>query len=460
MARAAQSLNSIAGFDAELCPGSLMVGTVSSEETCPSSSGIWEYEPLFPGSTGVLARHCVYRWTGPGDAPTEADLDSLPSKGTIPGKHWLDPDCMIVAANSGPDPYHTVKDNLHDAYMAQVAAPATLPALLSPVRIGVVDSRPEVPPVNLSDQLGHGLGMITLMQNILCDPIVGTCPFVFKPELALNLETRFDSNQQKGGFFGSQVRLARQIHQSVTSWQAQGSGAPLVVHLAIGWNPELSVDGSNNLSEAVVGVRRAIEYATCSGALVIAAAGNASGPLGANGPLHPAAWEQEATTCNGGPSRPLLYSVGGVDNTDAPLYNTRPGGRPRLAAPAFLATPDHPSSRELGPFTGSSPAVAVATAAAALIWSYNPGLSPETVMDRVYQYSTVELDETADYCYASQCDKIRRISICDIVKALVSPMPFQCNTPGKGTGQNPTLTTGELSHLADLAALQGQPFGG
>ena len=138
----------------------------------------------------------------------------------------------------------------------------------------------------------------------------------------------------------------------------------------------------------------ALVYARCSGALLVAAEGNndRSGPAGAV--LYPAAWSDPATwpkapVCSeylgGAPGQwnattPLIYAVGGVDRTGAPLRNALPtGSRLRgygaatASALAPVSTPA-PGSGELSTsLAGSSVATLVVAAAAAARWEAGPG---------------------------------------------------------------------------------------
>ena len=426
----------------QVCPGRRFVGRRTSGGSCPKASGPWVSGSLFGGigHTGPdLDAYCVYDWSH-ASAPTAAEWSLLPSDGAQSWDQWLDRDCMAVAASSPTsDARQAVAPELQHSLANQLGVPTAVPAGGATVRIAVVDSRPEVYHTNTNDQLGHGLGMLWLIKNLTCDLVNGSCPFKAKPYLALDLTSATTSDPVQGGFYGYQSRLAREVARAVDDWQSAATPGRLVINLSVGWNPVFNDGTAHVTSHAVEAVRDVLEHASCQGALIFAAAGNASGTLDSSGPTYPAAWESELARC-GKSERPLLRSVGAVDGTDAPVVNARPGGRPELAAPGFMVMPEHPQ-RVVGPFTGSSPSSAIAVAAAAHIWSRNPGLSAEGVAAKLRAAGSIALPGTqADYCLDPPCGAIRRISICESLKASLPPNSISCSTPVAGTGSNPSVT--------------------
>lgn len=100
--------------------------------------------------------------------------------------------------------------DLHDSLLAQVGAPAfaSLPGGGAPVRVAILDSRPEVGASQPHDQLGHGLGMMSIIENLTCDRINGSCPVTLRPHLALNLTSANTADPVNGGFYGYQSHLS------------------------------------------------------------------------------------------------------------------------------------------------------------------------------------------------------------------------------------------------------------
>jgi Subtilase family len=432
----------------EICSGRRMVGRVPLGANCPQATGGWQGGKLFAGlnhGDGGLGRFCVYKWQGSAP-PSAQQIANLPSVGPQTPAEWLDKDCAAVgAASPTEDARAEVQPTLHQSFLTQVGAPAALPSGGASVRVAVLDSRPEVTGLFPEDQMGHGLGMVTIIQNLTCNLMAGLCPIQMRPHLALNLESPTTVNNVDGGFYGYQSFLARKLVEAVHLQQLEAPTARLVINLSLGWDAVFNTGTAHPTSDAVIAVHSALRYATCQGALVLAAAGNDGGANTPPGPVYPAAWEQQTVTC-GGPYRPLLHSVGGIKADDNPLFNVRAGGRPRLAAPAHLATPDHPT-RLLGPYTGTSAAVAVASAAAALVWSQQPGLSSQQVMGRLFAGS-VALGEPADYCAAPPCGTIRRLSLCDVAEDAYGPLA--CTTPAAGAGSNPVFPSSTGGVLAGL----------
>lgn len=364
-----------------------------------------------------------------------------------------------MANGAAEDAYDVIFPDLHDSLLAQVGAPAfaSLPGGGAPVRVAILDSRPEVGASQPHDQLGHGLGMMSIIENLTCDRINGSCPVTLRPHLALNLTSANTADPVNGGFYGYQSHLARQVVEAVESWQANQPAARLVINLSVGWDTRFSVGTAHPVSDAVLAVRMALTHATCNGALVLASAGNDGGASTSAGPIEPAAWESETATC-GGTARPLLVSVGGVDGEDNALHNQRLGARPKLAASGFMVAPEH-ATRRLGPFTGSSPSAAIASAAAALLWSQFPGESASGIANALRTHA-VTLPDAADYCYSPPCGNIRRLSLCMAAQAAYPSAV--CTTPAAGAGANPELTAAHETSFPPasqtFAGIAGAPY--
>jgi hypothetical protein len=238
--------------------------------------------------------------------------------------------------------------------------------------------------------------------------------------------------------------VALAIYEAVERWRRRRLADPtaaarLVINLSIGWEPSTSPRAPD------LALRAALEHAACHGALVFAAAGNEvlSSCEDHRGPLTPASFETlpapTAEQCQAfefvgdlGPEhpifamhpRPLVYAVGGVDERGRALTNARVGGRPRLAATASNASAIGPDGAYTMTLSGSSVAVAVASGAAALIWSYRPSLRPDELVELLHQTGW-NSEVRADFGLPGPTADIRRLSICAALERACMDDPSQ-----------------------------------
>ncbi|MEP7120308.1 MAG: S8/S53 family peptidase [Byssovorax sp.] len=445
------------------CPGNRWIGKITPGETCPASppGGPWVSTPLFGDQApkGPLAGYCLYEW-GPDTPPDATTLPSYKEKMPL---EWLDRDCAVVAPLSdASDAAAAVIPTLSTAFLAQIEAPTSpvpVPAATSAVRVAIIDAWPSVDKIGSSP---HGAAMAGLVEGLTCDALgLPACTISAVPELTLNLLDPGQRDNVNGGYFGFQGKLARSVYDAVTAWQAEEPTARLVLNLSLGWDKRFNTTPGGAMSAAVSAANDALVYAACQGALIFVAAGNTTGgPTPPTGPTYPAAWETQPAPivgvgCPKSPGTgPLLHAVGGVDGFDARLPNSREGGRPVLAAPAFMV----PSSKKigastfaLGPFTGSSVSSAVASAVAAAVWHYAPGLSPVDVAAAL-RTSGEPLLPVADFCLGALCPKIHRISLCRALQATSFPM-LVCPTIAAGTGKNAVWTAADLTTYETHAQL-------
>lgn len=446
---------------AAVCPGTVQVGRVQPGAPCPEplDESPWVRQRLFQGLAqplpAVLEPFCLYTWTGQGPP----DLGKLPSYQNKGPNEWLDPDCMSVA---GMAPFHdamaAITPELEQSFFAQIEAPAFLPPPPNGgagVRVAVVDAWPGIGKIG---NFEHGFAMAAIARRIACGGVTGACYMMPSPHLALDLMAPDVRNPVNGGFFGYQTRLARAISEAVFAKAALAPQDKLIINLSVGWDGRYNIRPDGQPSEAVLAVRAALEHAACEGALAIAAAGNAgSGPAPGVGPVFPAAWETTpAPSCAGAvpvPPRPLVYAVGGVDGRDMPVPNVRPGGRPTLAAPAFMV-PGVMMNGSLnvisGPFTGSSVAAAITSGVAASVWNRNGALRPDEVMGKIRANAVSTLD-TADFCLGSTCPPVARISQCRALEDVMG-IPLSCTKiPFKG-GINPIISPTDRTFIEGLSA--------
>ncbi len=317
---------------------------------------------------------------------------------------------------------------------------------IEPTPVSVVDSAVDTPPPRPGRaRWEHGRAMGLIIHHLTCPDPSQMCLGGVESTLA----TRFIMTDQgpipdevQGGRFGTLEDLATGIVNAVHKAQSRGQRR-IIINLSLGWEPHLggyyTEQGWTALPAPIQAVRRAIGYATCQGAVVIAAAGNRSDTT--SGAIFPAAWEAkplpDVAECQSyglptGPPpsqsayRPLVYAAAGLDRRDQTLANARLGGLPALMAPAshVMVTDNHSHT---GVYTGSSVAAAVLSAAASLAWSYQPHLSGPDMMQLVYDAS-VDLGVRAELCFeGALCRHRRRVSLCSVVQAACARQGRRCD---------------------------------
>lgn len=318
------------------------------------------------------------------------------------------------------------------------------------VAIALVDSVPD------SDELmetpyvahAHGLAVGMLIRDLAC-PDGLPCPIRITTHLAFQRRDECTDCEASdlGGHAGRPAELAVAIHRAVDNWQRQFPEMRLVMNLSLGWFDRLDPNApATQMPLDMLAVYNALNEASCYGALIFAAAGNTiDGPSPDAGPLYPAAWEMRPTLTDAdcwselgivtpGSRRldygPLLYSVGGVDGVDQPSLNVRPFGRPLLAAPAenlAQKTVFSWGDEFRSVLSGSSVSTAVASAAAAVAWSYQEQEPSLEIAELLYESGEPLYGQTADYCYGrTSCDEIHRISMCGVLQQTCSTWRATC----------------------------------
>ena len=204
--------------------------------------------------------------------------------------------------------------------------------------------------------------------------------------------------------------------------------------------------GANSLP--IQAVAAALQYASCRGALVIAAAGNrVPGPTTLSGPLYPGGWEEveapDSAQCFsllGGPPdpttypvpagvyRPLVHAAAAIDHAGGRV-ETRPGGESRLTAFGDHAVTNSIVNMNVEPtaiLTGSSVATAVVSSAAAAAWFHRPSAPGYAIMGQIYAASP-GLGRSADFCLDSGAGcsgvGVRRVNVCESVNAVCASVP-------------------------------------
>lgn len=414
----------------------------------------------------LLAGFCLYEWTGDPSAPLVP-----PEQGVL--------DCPAVEPQAGV--WSTaLHDHLWRVFEAQVGAvgPPT-PAGKHPVTVGVVDAGSSE--ADDMAHVQHAEAMARIIEALACPGPQG-CSVATLKALALPLVadgTRLDLG---GGDYGTRADVAVGIMEAVTAWrqgiQSGEEPSRLVINLSLGWvnsvqtscgpgagcgcteqdpwcgapthvedfiglidlagSPLNSAYPTQLAAEAVHG---ALLYASCQGALIVAAAGNAQADSCSGGAVAPAAWADHAAPtpiqCTElgfsppaglppawrlyDPGAPLVVPVAAVDHGDQPIAITRPGSVTRLVAPGFHASADPaPGEVATDPLTGTSVAAAAVSAGAALLWSHKPTLGPREVVESLYLYGdplpgSAQLVEHG----SSAAMPVRRLSLCKALDGVV-----------------------------------------
>jgi len=403
-------------FD-EACPDRQWVGYRLAPGACPaapSAQGVWTvHEPFARSLDDRLRRVCAYTWTPAlAERPTP-DVAALPD---VRGLR-LERDCEVVAGHALPEP---VSDALFSAWSNQVELPdwSDAEAFQPPsIRVAIIDGGfgGELPNGAAPDTVNHAVVVSSVVRAIACPergasalcaasvPNYNAMPYTSRGILG-----------ELGGYFGTQMGFAEAVVEAVDTWRLEAPNTRpvhLILNLSLGWDGDYDV----TTTPRVAGVTAlwAARYATCQGALLIAAAGNQAGADDA-GPLFPAAWEALPRACGGAPVgvySPLVHAVGAVNGRDGELAINRVGGTPRLVAPAALVVvPEDtvvPESEMTTPLSGTSLATAAASGTAALVWSMRPGMTPDAVMQLIYR-SGEPLGLAADFGQPAQR---RRLSV-------------------------------------------------
>ncbi|GAB4524939.1 MAG: hypothetical protein Tsb0020_42980 [Haliangiales bacterium] len=469
---------------------------LSGVSSCPTPDGavggIWEVTRLFeqsletgeldaprPALAGTLARYCAYQWkTNSGAAPDIQVLQVLEGVELARDRHAVVP--VAPAAESGTEiALGLVWEQLREAVYRHLDQAVLEPGQDSDpvdIRVAVIDSSPNGEGAVRGDGvpndgvLGHGLAVGMIIRELGCpEPFNASVPCVSQVANYLGLPLRDGQLDLKnGGVSGRISHLAIAINNAVSDWlvhidnaSEETAQARLVLNLSLGWDPTFGGEFSGSpteLSPATRAVFHAIRQATCYGALVVVAAGNApGGPNPSAGPMYPAGWESKtaptrpvceqivaganpqaaqayaswlarfdqrghAVFAPTGVYRPLVHAVGGVRADDQPIALTRAGSRARLTATGAHVVSAQPPDAAGSPseppaptevLTGTSMAAAGVSGVAATVWAYRPELSAAEVIDLVYD-SGVSLSVDAEVYWdgASAAPTIHRVSQC------------------------------------------------
>lgn len=423
-----------------------------------------------------LRAFCVYEWL----SAAAPDLGALTAIDTSIIRR--DRDCAVVAPN-GSIAVNQGWPDLLASFHAQTGV-STANSSGTSVRVAVIDSAPlsSTAAGSSVDQAGHGYSVSEIIRDVLCPGDAG-CPHVVATHLALPRETLKTTNYVRGGFYGFQSEVAAAVYEAVKAWQAAGSENRLVLNLSLGWERryggEIGAAGVAGLPAAVQAAYTALEFASCHGAAIVAAAGNdPGGPTPSSGPEFPAGWETKqqpnGVRCNAllggaavlpmphpvvppaGSYAPLVHAVAGVRGNDLALLSTRLQGRPRLVAPASHALAIGVDGGPTSVLTGTSVAAAVVSGIVASGWAHKPSETAPELLQRTYS-SAVSLNTSAEFCLNGSCPSIKRVNHCQLLQQLcaqgtAAACPTQACVPRPAfAGTTPGLTSAQRAVVASAA---------
>jgi hypothetical protein len=493
------------------------------EVRCPRIKG-WKERLLFEEkSSGPHEVHCGYRWVADGD-PAYETLNVVPRKSAAC-------DQPIMAAMSGevipgPELPPATWTSLQSIYRQRVRHVTNLAALQpARVQVAVIDSAVFPYDAPNRERYPHGRAIGRVIADLAC-PVPGgrDCADRIRNYLALDICTlEGEPDRTLGGYFGDYQTLADQIHLALDDWEKELTPGkpsdPLVINLSLGWdarhpfflktfvNDCTSRTANNDATLLDDAVKDALKRASCMGALVVAAAGNADLPGFDETAIYPARWETEAApdieACapflppgwvrgvrDQGDAlsayRPLVYAATGVGDNDTILGNTRLNGVARLAGQALGVVTGEP--RPAGPahtalLSGSSLGAATMSGIAAAAWSFNPSASPHEVMRWLHEtrraafvYSNTGGGDLPEFpvadvllCPAGPCPRefTGVVQHCDAVaRARGTRAGLACEPPYAGIPAIPPGPGGSVSETApsapsppDIATLAEPIFG-
>lgn len=443
---------------AEVCTPDHYVAVLNQGTKCPKING-WNEARLFPDSLlytstenedselpAEMARYCRYAWAGD-ETPTWQDIEGSDLfETTSRDCRAVTPQTNPLAAALAP----ALRDNFRWLAGRLDATDLDSPSSesdRSPIRVAVVDTYPHHEPT--APNSTHGPVMQTVIEDIACP----SSPCAVDVPAYLGLPRIEDGvDLVHGGYLGLQSDLAHAIYIATEQYRQAldaGTAEHLIINLSVGWEPSVFGDTGGGNS-AVDAVYVALERARCLGALPVVAAGNSSGLACSEEPLAPAIWEENPrpgfTRCDAlgltnsyvpdtpGVYSPLVYSIGGLASPTESMAGTRNAGKPRLFAPASHVVAGDPMTPSM---TGTSLAAASASGAAALLWSYQPTLPANRVMQLLYAFGA-NTTAVSDVGLGGATFPIHRLDTCASLVAA-------CAIPGAQCGNIPApLTCGGL----------------
>ena len=469
----------LAHFERERLPDSIWL--VRTRGPCPkavSEAGVWHYRKLFslPSENGDQT-YCQYVWRSEsGGAP---DLQVL----SKPGVELVDDPPLVAVATARELPRDPSWEHQLTRERLDFAAPTEERRKLARgnVRVAVLDTAVRTPLGKLHDPVGHGTAVGALIDEVACDGDPSCdVELEYYPALPYTGDKGDLVMSDTGaGGLGTGATLAAQIVLATRAWAMpdgnrdndQAPRAPLVINISLGWSGCYK-DLSSLASEAA---HRAIEYATCQGAIVVASAGNADvipgcpekpAPKPGAKPLHmfPGLWANEhisAKTCSSKniPSRiddrtrPLLFGVGAIDRHDEALSITDHGSD--FVAYGQSVTVEV-SRGKWAQLTGTSMSAAAASGMIARALRHQPQLTASEMFDVLRRTAvtlgTLRKDQDGFICHqrndAGECGvvSVHRLSLCGILRefANVDCKKLEPKAPIRVPGEAPPIESSTL----------------
>lgn len=464
----------------EACPEHRVIArAIDPSAECPSIP-LWTGAPLFDVATPWLGSHafhlsdasnllCLYTMEpGVSAVVAQANLDIAVDGSMVGGGGGTEPvldavtsDCEGIqpqtqAPFEGPDPTpvpplqidpvnvsilaDALGPDLRAIFHEQVAwvPPTTVPLGGSPVTIAVVDTLPTTGATDPNSE--HGPSLVRIIDDLLCEP-GALCDFHVLPILGLP-RTRDGLDVVDGGYVGSFKDLAGGIVEAVERWKATPNSGPLVINLSVGWESDPFGGVAVEPKPTVDGVLVALEYASCHGALIVAAAGNDNG-LCSDGPLFPAAWEQRpapnAARCAAlgvagsqhptDPTavyHPLVHAVGGLHVRFESMPGSRPLATPRLVADGTYVVAGSGDDLTAG-HTGTSISTGVVAGVAAAVWSRDPLRPSWEVAQLVYESGQDLVIDAQFGLVGHDPEPMRRVGMCQALDLAITTQSFPCS---------------------------------
>ncbi|HET6586087.1 MAG TPA: S8 family serine peptidase [Nannocystaceae bacterium] len=391
-----------------------------------------------------LRRFCLYRANAP-----DLGLEEPKLPASI--------DCPVVMAHA--DPLAGLHERLARIFELQADAdPATLVPGGHPVEVAIVDTHSDRS--SGGPTVAHATAVRRVVDRLACP--AGGCGVTTMHALALPLDLDGLPLDPDDGLYGTRAHLALGIVEAVSEFRKHAANAKdgrrLVVNLSVGWTAEMGGDCSLGEDEpwcgdhvgemvghlgtasneplpwryAAESLHAALLYASCHGALIVTAAGNAKGDSCNVEPVAPGVWgsyrapteaecdalgftpppEIEARLpANEDVAWPLVLPVSAERPDGRPIAATRPGSITPLVAPGWHVSLD---AGEM-PLTGTSISAAAVSGAAALVWSQGPGMHAGEVLHKLYDLGTpssaTPASELALYHWPAGTE-VRRLALC------------------------------------------------
>lgn len=426
-----------------------------------------------PNMPNELRRFCVYEWQPSAAYTGPAMVSLLPD---VPSMR-LERDCEAVSPLFTPGPS---RSTIEAAQAAQLNLPEVGPAATFPTptrtRVAIIDTSPTEVTTGLPSPGadGHGLVVGALARHVSCLRSAGAeldCAAQIMSYQGMPLGDQVAS-------YGRPFDVALAMARAMDDWISSNTSDNLIINLSLGWDGRYGGRHGPDIRMTALAPWLVAQWAACEGALLIAAAGNRSQIGGANGPMFPGGWEQDARLCPGPANlySPLVHAAGAVDGKDQTLRIARPGGNPRLLAPSAFATAAAP--RPGGGYSrgklvsGTSVSAANVTGTAALVWALDPNAGPDTIMEGIYRAS-VSFSDAPDFSNPQGQWMQARIDVCSAAARVCQPAlqncPLACSTRQVGVDaqvdyglvfdlEYPGLRAGPVTPGASVSNFAAVPF--